>query len=118
LSLLIEETHSLFYKGFNSLTGSTPSEIGQLGALIQMDLGMLIYAWHPFLCYFVMEQTFSHDFLFCNDFLGNNALNGTLPSELGQLASIVNLTIGMYSIFSSLWNFVLKTECTNDNSNC
>lgn len=78
----------------NSLIGSLPTELGQLGSLQTIDLGMmfsnLLYAIFRFIFSYVLTCLFLH---FSE---GNNMLVGQIPSEFGTMASLQMIDVGEY----------------------
>ena len=80
--------------GDNSLIGSLPTELGQLGSLQTIDLGMMFSN----LLYAIFRFTFSYVLtcLFLHFSEGNNMLVGQIPSEFGTMASLQMIDVGEY----------------------
>ena len=76
----------------NDLTGSIPSELGMLS-----NLSLLYVSLLPHICFFSFVVLF---FVFLNHnpnnrALNDNALTGSIPSELGNLSSLTILYVSL-----------------------
>ena len=111
--LLVGSSHSFWYSSLiastENLKGTLPSEVGKLTKLTILSLRTLFL----FVC--VVACSGSHPFIthkcifpFQLRPTGDNHLDGTLPSEVGNLSILRTLQLGMWWFYGSIhWRFWL-----------
>ena len=98
----------------NDLTGSIPSELGMLSALVDLYVSLLPHIC--FLSFVVLFLVFlNHNFN--NRWLSTNDLTGSIPSELGNLSNLTYLYVSLLPHICSLSFVVLFLVFLNHNFN-
>ena len=92
----------------NKITGTIPSELGQLTSLLDLDLGKLIVQWNYSVWgWCLLIECSLHFFLMAHiSFFAvdGNGMNGTIPPQLGQLTSLTELYLGKKIV---QWNYIV-----------
>ena len=86
-------SHFPFSSGINELNGVIPFEIGSLRALMSLGLGMY---YQSVKCLSLLLLLYLHSHIFPAFLSVENELNGQIPTEIGSLRALRDLSLGMY----------------------